>query len=175
MGSGKTRVGNQLAKLTERIFYDSDKEIEKRAGTSIEWIFKTEKEAGFRYREKKVIEVLCKLNSIILATGGGVVLSKGNREKLSATGIVVYLTASTDNQLKRISQKGEIYRPLFIKNNYKGNLQQLNEIRKPLYQLIADVIYKTDNLNPLQLAIQILSDIRETFRFYENGMHKYQR
>lgn len=53
MGSGKTKVGNQLAKLTQHIFYDSDKEIEKQAGISTAWIFKLEEEIGFRLREKK--------------------------------------------------------------------------------------------------------------------------
>lgn len=115
-----------------------------------------------------MIEVLCKLNSIILATGGGAVLNKDNRQRLSDTGIVIYLTTSINNQLKRINHKGAIYRPLFIKNNSTEKIQQLNEIRKPFYQLIADLTYKTDNLNPFQLAVQILSDVREMFRFYEN-------
>ena len=163
MGAGKTMVGNQLAKLTKHTFYDSDKEIEKRTGVSIAWIFKIDEEAGFRHREMEIIEALCKLNNIVLATGGGVVLSKNNRQQLSETGIIVYLTASANSQLKRISPKGEVYRPLFIKNNSKKKLQQLNKIRRPFYQLIADFTYKTDNLSPLQLAIQILADVGEIF------------
>ncbi|WP_315957681.1 shikimate kinase [Coxiella burnetii] len=168
MGAGKTSVGSQLAKLTKRILYDSDKEIEKRTGADIAWIFEMEGEAGFRRREREMIEALCKLDNIILATGGGVVLDEKNRQQISETGVVIYLTASIDTQLKRIGQKGEMRRPLFIKNNSKEKLQQLNEIRKPLYQAMADLVYPTDDLNPRQLATQILVDIKQTYQTYEN-------
>ncbi len=91
-----------------------------------------EGEAGFRRREREMIGALCKLDNIVLATGGGVVLDEKNRQQISETGVVIYLTASIDTQLRRIAQKGKMRRPLFIKNDSKEKLQQLNEIRKPL-------------------------------------------
>ena len=53
MGAGKSTVGRNLAKILGRDFYDSDKEIERRTGVSISWIFEMEGEEGFRLREKK--------------------------------------------------------------------------------------------------------------------------
>ena len=162
MGVGKTSIGKQLAKLTKRLFYDSDQEIKKRTGSNIPWIFKTEGESSFRRCEREMIDMLCRLNNIILATGGGAVLHENNRDQLSQNGIVVYLTTTIETQLKRIRQKGEI-RPIFLKNNSKGKLQELNEIRRSFYQAIADFIYPTDSLNSFQLANQILTDIKKNY------------
>lgn len=160
MGSGKTSVGKQLANLTGNRFYDSDIEIEKRTGADILWIFDREGEEGFRKREAEMISSLCKFNNIVLSTGGGVVLNETNRRSLSENGIVVYLMVSVETQLKRIARKGKA-RPLFIKNNSKEKLQELNEEREPLYQAIADFTYRMDNLKPRQLSIRILTDIKK--------------
>ena len=56
MGSGKTAVGKQLARLLHLHFYDSDVEIERRTGVDIPYIFEKEGEAGFREREREVID-----------------------------------------------------------------------------------------------------------------------
>ena len=95
-------------------------------------------------------------------------LDEKNRQQISETGVVIYLTASIDIQLRRIGQKGEMRRPLFIKNNSKEKLQQLNKIRKPFYQAMANPVYPTDDLNPRQLATQILADIKKPVQLYEN-------
>ena len=163
MGAGKTSVGKCFATLTENLLYDSDSEIEKRTGADIPLIFEKEGEAGFRKRESKMIKSLCKLNNIILSTGGGAVLTEKNRHCLSKYGIVLYLTVSVDIQLKRIIQKRES-RPLFIKYNSKEKLKKLNEEREPLYRSIADLIYSTDNLKPRQLATQVLNDIKKIYQ-----------
>ena len=162
MGAGKTSTGKQLSKLMKRLFYDSDQEIKKRIGSNIPWIFRIEGESNFRRYEREMINTLCRLNNIILATGGGAVLHENNRDQLSQNGIVIYLTTTIETQLKRVRQKGEI-RPIFLKNNSKGKLQGLNEMRRSFYQAIADFIYPTDNLNSLQLATQILTDIKKNY------------
>ena len=160
MGAGKTSVGKQLANLIGNRFYDSDIEIEKRTGLNIPWIFEQEGEKIFRKRETEMISLLCKLNNIILSTGGGSVLIEANRRHLSENGIVVYLTVSTEAQLKRITFKDKS-RPLFIKHNSKEKLQKLNKERELLYQTIADFTYPMDSLKPHHLAIRILTDIKK--------------
>ena len=110
-----------------------------------------------------MISSLCKLNNIILSTGGGAVLIETNRHYLSENGVVVYLMVSIETQLKRISRKGKA-RPLFIKHNSKEKLQKLNEERESFYQTIVDFTYPTDNLKPPQLAIQILMDIQKVYK-----------
>lgn len=71
MGAGKSTIGRLLAQSLSRPFVDSDKEIETRTGASIPLIFEKEGEAGFRLRERQVIEDLTLREGIVLATGGG--------------------------------------------------------------------------------------------------------
>jgi Shikimate kinase len=76
MGSGKTTVGRRLAENLKISFYDADHEIIDKTGVSIDHIFDVEGEEGFRKRESDVLEDLCRKPNIVLATGGGAVLSK---------------------------------------------------------------------------------------------------
>ena len=75
MGSGKSTVGKIISSELFLTFYDTDAEIESRTGASIDWIFDLEGEDGFRKRESKILEELAELNSIVLSTGGGIILS----------------------------------------------------------------------------------------------------
>src|SRR5438270_5891141 len=86
MGAGKTTVGRWLARRLKLRFLDSDQEIERRCGVKIPVVFEIEGEAGFRVREAQVIAELTALEGIVLATGGGVVLSAQNRQLLAAAG-----------------------------------------------------------------------------------------
>src|SRR6478672_12249817 len=76
MGAGKTTVGKLLAHFLGKTFYDSDREIQKRTGVGIPLIFEIEGEAGFRKREAEMLSELVTMENIVLATGGGAVLSQ---------------------------------------------------------------------------------------------------
>ncbi len=110
MGAGKTTIGRQLAKALHLPFYDSDKAIEEQTGVDISTIFEYEGEEGFRIREKKMIQELTQINGIVLATGGGAILNRENRDALSENGFVVYLQCSIDKILQRT--KRDTQRPL---------------------------------------------------------------
>jgi shikimate kinase len=137
MGAGKTAVGRHVAKMLELTFYDSDFEIQKRTGVDIPFIFEKEGETGFREREREVIAALTELDGILLATGGGVVLDPLNRERLKATGTVVYLDTSVDEQLRRTGRSQ--HRPLLNTDDPRAVLIKLREIREPLYAATADI------------------------------------
>ena len=91
MGAGKTTIGKLLAKHLGKTFYDTDHEIEKRTGVKVSTIFELEGEAGFRKREAAIIQELSQLNNIIMATGGGAILTEENRQLLKSNGTVIYL------------------------------------------------------------------------------------
>ncbi len=141
MGAGKSTVGRQLAKALKRDFYDTDKEIEKRTGVSISWIFEMEGEEGFRQREQKVVAELTAKKNVVVATGGGAVLLEENRRMLRARGYVVYLSASLEQLLKRT--KKDKNRPLLQTANPTETIKALIEHRAPLYQGVADVELRT--------------------------------
>src|SRR5574340_1471288 len=86
MGSGKTTMGRALAKHLGKALVDSDEEIQKRTGVTIPHIFDVEGEAGFRQRESAVIQELLAQNDIVLATGGGAILSPQNRSMMKQNG-----------------------------------------------------------------------------------------
>ncbi len=112
MGSGKTAVGKQIARLLRFPFIDTDREIETRTGADIPLIFEREGEAGFRKREREAIAELSARSGVVLATGGGAVLDAGNRRLLAERGWVVYLETSVAQQAERAGRSS--HRPLLM-------------------------------------------------------------
>lgn len=154
MGAGKSTIGRLLAQSLMRPFVDSDKEIETRTGASIPLIFEKEGEAGFRLRERQVIEDLTTREGIVLATGGGAVLAPENRTWLSTRGFVVYLETSVDEQLRRTARDSN--RPLLQTADPRARLTELLQIRDPLYREIADFVVHTDGRQSRRVATLIL-------------------
>ena len=163
MGAGKTTVGRYLAKSLGLDFYDTDQEIEKRTGVRVPTIFEMEGEAGFRKREVSMIDELTQLPNIVLATGGGAVLSADNRQHLASRGHVIYLRASVQDLFLRT--RFDRNRPLLQNNNPKAKLEQLFAERDPLYLEVAEYIVDTGN----QPVINIVQQIEEILTSSESG------
>lgn len=159
MGAGKTTIGRKLATRLGYAFYDSDRYIEERCGTDIPWIFDVEGEAGFRQREKQVIDDLSKKENIVLATGGGSILDEHNRELLFKRGVVVYLCASISQQVKRTHKDKN--RPLLQTPNPKATLTRLFAQRDPLYRSIAHCVIETDGKNSRKILNSITSFLND--------------
>ena len=141
MGAGKTTVGRLLAKHYGCTFYDSDHEIEARTGVKITVIFEIEGEAGFRKREEAMIAELTALSGIVLATGGGAVLSAANREQLRKNGVVIYLRGSPEHLHERT--RSDRNRPLLQTGDPLARLRELYSQRDPLYREVADIVVDT--------------------------------
>jgi shikimate kinase len=139
-------------------FVDSDREIEKRAGADIPWIFDVEGEAGFRDREEGVIEALSLRKDVVLSTGGGAVLRPENRSVLQANGTVVYLETSVEQQLDRTSRDKN--RPLLQTENPRAVLEELMSIRHPLYLDTADIVVVTDKRHPKTVVTEIIRQLK---------------
>lgn len=154
MGAGKTTIGRKLAELLGYPFFDSDKEIEQRAGVDIAWIFEVEGEPGFRLREHNVIKDLTEQNGIVLATGGGSILKPENRELLSARGTVVYLKTSREQQIHRISKDKR--RPLLQVDDKAAALNKIMTQREPLYIDIADFAVETGSRSIQSVVSEIM-------------------
>ncbi|WP_373766204.1 shikimate kinase AroK [Glaesserella sp.] len=154
MGAGKSTIGRQLAQMLNMDFLDSDAVIEERAGADIDWIFDIEGEAGFRKREERIINELTQAQGLVLSTGGGSILSKDNRNVLSARGIVVYLETTVDKQFERTQRDKK--RPLLQTEDPYQTLQALAKVRNPLYEEIADITIQTDEQSAKVVATQII-------------------
>ena len=144
MGAGKTTIGRQLARRLGRRFYDSDHEIVARTGVPIPTIFEIEGEEGFRRRESLAIVELTSGTDIVLATGGGVVLSPENRKRLHDTGWVVYLNVPPVMLFERT--RHDRNRPLLRVENPLGKLEELHALRDPLYRETAHLVVDGSHL-----------------------------
>jgi shikimate kinase len=142
MGSGKSAVGRQLAERLGLEFVDSDAEIESRTGVDIPYIFEREGEAGFRVREREVLDLLTRRERVLVATGGGAILDADTRERLRSRGCVVYLRASVGQQLARTRRNRS--RPLLNTDDPRGTLERLMQQRAALYDETADLTVDTD-------------------------------
>jgi len=160
MGAGKSTIGRQLARCLKLKFVDSDREIELRTGVDIPLIFELEGESGFRKRERKVIDELTTKPGIMLATGGGAVMDKLNRQHLAARGRVIYLHTSIEQQLQRTAHDRN--RPLLQTANPKQKLQELMAVRDPLYREIADWVIETDGCRVRDVVQQIIHKIEQS-------------
>ena len=157
MGAGKTTVGKLLAQQMGKAFIDSDEEIQQRTGVTISHIFDIEGEAGFRQREANVIQALAQLDNIVLATGGGVVLSEQNRDALRHNGIVVYLKSTVHDLWQRT--RHDRNRPLLQTADPHARLKELHEQRDPLYTQAADLIMTTGKQNVHSLVLQLQQEL----------------
>ena len=155
MGSGKTTVGRRLAEILKISFYDADHEIINKTGVSIDHIFDVEGEEGFRERESNVLVDLCSKSNIVLATGGGAVLSKENRELIKKTGTVIYLSSSVEQILRRTAKSKT--RPLLENStNRRKTISDIIDSRDPLYREVASVIINTNG----KKLIEIINEIK---------------
>ena len=159
MGAGKTSVGKLLASRLDLKFIDSDHELEARCGADIPWIFDIEGEAGFRARETEILTELCNQTGILLATGGGAVISEKNRQILRKAGVVVYLSATAEQIYQRV--KHDTNRPLLQVENPQKAITDILDKRGPLYLDVADIVLKSsDRESPNSMAAAVMEELK---------------
>ena len=164
MGTGKTAVGQALAKKLGRRFVELDSLIEQKAGKSIPEIFQQDGEIAFRDFEIEITKEIARQKYSVIACGGGLVLNKINIDRLKESAVVVYLTASPRVILKRVSsEKGQ--RPLLEVDNPTLTIRELLRFRKPFYERAADIKIDTSKLDISSVIKQIIDKIREDESF----------
>ena len=159
MGSGKTTIGKQLAKMLGLEFYDCDHELERLTGASVNLIFDVEGEAGFRLRETRLLKQLTTKNGVLISTGGGTICNEENRRMLRSRGFVVYLKTSIENQIKRLGQDKS--RPLLQAPDRVQRLLDLARVRNPLYDATADLVFSTRDSSVYASAKALCLEILE--------------
>ncbi len=140
------------------LFAGNDTTIENNTGVSIDWIFDIEGEDGFRKRETAVLKNLVALNSIVLATGGGIIIEEQNRELLASRGTVFYLHTPLETQIERTAKDKD--RPLLKDKDPKKILKELQEARQEQYEEVADHIIDTENKSGSEVANEIVKLVK---------------
>ncbi|MEK7792719.1 MAG: 3-dehydroquinate synthase, partial [Pseudomonadota bacterium] len=154
---GKTTIGRALAYALGKKFIDSDHEIQERTGVKIPVIFEIEGEAGFRKRESEVLQELVKRENIVLATGGGAVLDRKNRELLAQNGMVVYLRASVNDLYRRT--RHDKNRPLLQTQNLYAKLTELYTQRDDFYRETAHLIIDSNKQGVRYLVQKLINKL----------------
>jgi len=157
-GSGKTTVGQELAKLHDGHWLDTDEEVERRTGKSIAEIFSIEGEGGFRRIEAEVIAGAGRIYPRVLSLGGGAVLDESNVAALRPFATFVWLTAAPETLWERIAgdPTTAARRPGLTKQGGLSEIQELLARREPIYRRIADLVVDTAGRTPREVAREIL-------------------
>ncbi len=145
MGTGKTTLGKALAANLSIPFIDSDQEIEKMIGMSVNDFFKSKGEALFRKMESEFIENLSLKESYILSTGGGMPCFDGNMSKLNKIGITIYLQNSISVIVNRI-WNSKVKRPILLGKSKSELIDYIDEHLKirELFYLKAKYILSSE-------------------------------
>ncbi|MGO4223111.1 shikimate kinase [Lysobacter sp. TAF61] len=162
MGAGKTCIGRVLAEHFGLRLADVDREIEQRAGASINAIFEFEGEAGFRARERDALAELLADDGVVLSTGGGAVLDDGNRRRLRERGFVVHLHVSVEQQIERLARDRS--RPLLAQGDREQVLRALAAQREPLYAQVADLRFDTNQYTATEVASRLTQELQSLWQ-----------
>ncbi len=157
MGAGKTTVGRILARLLHCDFVDTDRLLEERTGVTVSHIFEIEGEDGFRDRESRILKEVSRYHETVVATGGGIVLRKENRQIMCQQGQVIYLKARIDILLRRLSNSRT--RPLLQSGDPEAILEQLLQERDPLYAQVADLVVQVGSDPAQRTAARVLDQL----------------
>ena len=159
MGSGKTTLGRALAHRLDMEFVDTDRVLVERTGVPVATIFEIEGEEGFRRRESAVLAEVAGREGVVVATGGGAVLSAENREFMRAHGTVVYLRARLDGLWERT--RHDATRPLLQTPDPRATLAAILAVREPLYREVAHVTVDTGAQSASTLVTRVLAALRK--------------
>ena len=156
MGSGKSTVGRELARMTGRPLVDTDDEIERMAGKAIPEIFAEDGEPAFRALERECLLGLADARPSIVSCGGGIVTTAPCRELLARLGTTVFLEVGADEAIGRIGASSS--RPLL---RGVDEMEALLEERLPAYREVADLSIDTSGREPGDIAAEIRAVLEE--------------
>lgn len=158
-GTGKSRVGVEVARVLGWQFIDTDSEIALQTGKEIASIFSQEGEEAFRLLEKQALKRACSGTGRVVSTGGGILMDPENRRLALGSGLVVGLEASPETIHQRLVAQGNNRdpeeRPLLAGPDPLRSISELKKLRQPHYAS-AHWLVQTDNLTESQVASEVI-------------------
>ena len=157
-GSGKSTVGAALAHKLNMKFVDTDLLIEQREGKAITDIFVVDGEPHFRALELETLTTVLAMDNVIVSLGGGAPVSEQAQQEIrSSDSTVIFLDVSLATAAPRVGFNRD--RPLLL-GNPRAQWQALSDKRRPIYEDLADLSVKVDDMS----VEQIISDIELKLR-----------
>lgn len=158
MGCGKSTVGRNLARKTNKDFLDMDAYIEEKAGMTVSEIFDKYGESGFRDMEHEACRELSEKEGYVIASGGGAFTFKRNYEVFRGKDIIVLLDVPLDIIKNRL--RNDKTRPLLQREDKDEVMKQLYEKRLPLYKKAADICVAGQN-TPIKTVYSIIEEVKK--------------
>ncbi len=158
MTSGKSTVGQALARRLEWEFLDFDVEIERRAGATVKEVIAAHGEAAFREMEAALTDEVAERPGLVLAPGGGWITRPEQLDRLGARTLSVWLRVSVDETVRRLNAD-RIDRPFRGHPDPRAMIGQMLAEREPLYRL-ADVSVPAEGRSPEGVAFEIETIVR---------------
>lgn len=158
MGSGKSVVGETLAKKLNLSFIETDKLIENKSGISINEIFEKEGEPFFRTLEKETVKDASDHQNTVISVGGGAILDEDNVKSLKRNGFFIYLKAPFTVLYDRIKESTN--RPLLAVHNPEDKMQALLEARQMTYESVADLVIDVSSETPEEITEKIVKELK---------------
>lgn len=161
MGVGKSTAGRLLAETLGWDYVDTDDEVPRRAGKSVQEIWEQDGEAEFRRLEAEAVaDVSSRPKPAVIALGGGAVLDESSRQVIKESGLVVWLRADAGTLFGRLGKQAGGARPL-LRRGPEEALRRLSEARAPIYESTADLVFDVDRMNPRDVADAIAKVLKE--------------
>ncbi len=159
MGTGKSEIGQLLARRLGWTFIDTDRRVESRERATVAQIFARRGEEYFRAVEAQIVADVASRRDVVIATGGGVVLKPENMMHLRRRGWIVSLTASVDVLVDRLGEAPT--RPLLRSpsGGVREQLVRLLDQRRPLYR-DADLLVDVSDATPARVVEAVVAFLR---------------
>lgn len=157
MGTGKSRIGWELAKALDLYFFDTDKAIERMVHLSVPQFFEECGEAAFREYERQLLEKVIQLEKTVVSLGGGSFVSPYNQQVLKARGPVVVLEATPETIFERTRRSN---RPLLRSEKPLERIRELLEARRESYAQ-GDIFVSTDGREQGEVVAEIMERLWE--------------
>lgn len=152
-GSGKSTVGPALAKVLALDFIDTDQLIEEREGKAITDIFVVDGEPHFRAVELQALKDVLTMQDVVISLGGGAPISDLAQQLInSSESTVIFLDVSLSTAAPRVGFNRD--RPLLL-GNPRAQWQALSDKRRPIYEALADVSIKVDDMSVEAIVSEI--------------------
>ncbi|MEW6279614.1 MAG: shikimate kinase [Candidatus Eremiobacterota bacterium] len=151
MGTGKTTIGRELARVMGRKFLDVDLELEKRLEMTVNEIFDTHGEEFFRTRERELAREVAAMTNRVVATGGGTIVDPDTFELFNQNGLLICLYTRREDLVGRLQRTDK--RPM-LRGDVEDRVEKLMEERKRIYDRVK-IRIDTTELTPLTAARKI--------------------
>ena len=159
MGCGKSSVGRRLSQLLCCPFMDLDQVIEEREGRSIPEIFSQDGEPEFRRIELEALKhIVGGRPSLVLALGGGAVMTTKCAEIVHSDTLCIYLKASVETLMEHLSGQTD-GRPMLGDSDLRTRIEELMALRSDTYEKTAHIVIDTDGKSIEAVASEIISKL----------------